>query len=96
MELSRDDIAKVALLSRLQLNDEELDAMQSDLQNMVNFVEQLGEVDTDGVEPMAHAVELHNIFREDKIAPSLPREEALANAPDEDGEFYRVPAVLGD
>jgi aspartyl-tRNA(Asn)/glutamyl-tRNA(Gln) amidotransferase subunit C len=56
----------------------------------------LTELDTDGVEPMAHAVELSNVFRDDVVRPSLSREEALANAPHHDGECYLVPAVLGE
>jgi aspartyl-tRNA(Asn)/glutamyl-tRNA(Gln) amidotransferase subunit C len=63
---------------------------------VVGYVEQLNEVKTDGIQPMAHAVELHNVFRDDALADSLPREAALANAPKRDSECYRVPAVLGE
>jgi aspartyl-tRNA(Asn)/glutamyl-tRNA(Gln) amidotransferase subunit C len=62
----------------------------------VGYVDQLGEVNTEGVEPMAHAVETANVFRDDVVTESLPREEALANAPHHDERGYLVPAVLGE
>jgi aspartyl-tRNA(Asn)/glutamyl-tRNA(Gln) amidotransferase subunit C len=96
MSISRQDIEKVALLARLQLTNDELDAMTGQLAEIVAYVDQLAEVDTEGVEPMAHAIELKNVFREDQVHASLPREEALANAPHHDDRGYLVPAVLGD
>lgn len=96
MSLSRDEVAKVALLARLHLDDTELDTMTEQLGQIVGYVDQLAQLDTSDVEPMAHAVEITNVFAEDKLRPSLPREQALQNAPKQDGEFYRVPAVLGD
>ena len=96
MSLSRADVEKVSLLGRLLLSEAELDTMTTQLTRVVGYVEQLGEVNTDGIQPMAHALELHNIFRDDALAPSLPRDAALANAPKRDSECYRVPAVLGE
>jgi aspartyl-tRNA(Asn)/glutamyl-tRNA(Gln) amidotransferase subunit C len=96
MALSRTDVEKVALLARLQLTEAELATMTSQLADVVAYVDQLGEVDTEAVEPMAHAVELANVFAEDVVAPSLPREQALANAPRHNDRGYLVPAVLGD
>ncbi len=96
MSISRADIEKVALLARLQLTEAELSKMTTELAQIVSYVDQLGEVDTEGVEPMAHAIEVRNVFREDKTAACLPREEALANAPHHDDRGYLVPAVLGD
>jgi len=95
MSIARADIEKVALLARLQLTEDELGTMTHELTQIVGYVDQLAEVSTDGVEPMAHAIELVNVFRDDVVAPSLPREEALANAPHHDGRGYLVPAVLG-
>jgi aspartyl-tRNA(Asn)/glutamyl-tRNA(Gln) amidotransferase subunit C len=71
-----------------------MDAMTADLAKIVAYVEQLGELDTDEVEPMAHAMDLSNVFAEDRSSPSLERNDALANAPKRDDECYRVPAVL--
>lgn len=96
MSLTRDEVAKVALLARLHLNDAELDTMTEQLGQIVGYVDQLAQLDTSDVEPMAHALNLTNVFADDQLRPSLPREQALQNAPKQDGEFYRVPAVLGD
>jgi aspartyl-tRNA(Asn)/glutamyl-tRNA(Gln) amidotransferase subunit C len=94
--LTRADIEKVALLARLQLSDAELDAMTGQLAQIVGYVDLLGEVKTEGVEPMAHAVEVTDVFAEDRVEPSLPREAALANAPSHNDRGYLVPAVLGE
>jgi aspartyl-tRNA(Asn)/glutamyl-tRNA(Gln) amidotransferase subunit C len=96
MSLSRQDIEKVALLARLQLTEAELESMTDKLGQIVGYVDQLAEVNTDNVRPMAHAVEVVNVFRADEVAASLPRDEALANAPHRDERGYLVPAVLGD
>ncbi len=93
-ELSRDDVVKVAKLSRLKLSDSEIDTFTSQLGKVLEYVDILNEVDTDGVEPMAHAVEQANVLREDVAKNSLPREAALANAPKTDGKFFQVPAIL--
>lgn len=96
MSFSRDDVEKVALLARLQLSPSELSLMTDQLAQVVRYVEQLGELNTDQVVPMAHAMDVRNVFAADALQPSLPRHEALANAPKRDDECYRVPAVLGD
>jgi aspartyl-tRNA(Asn)/glutamyl-tRNA(Gln) amidotransferase subunit C len=96
MSISRRDIEKVALLARLQLDETELGTMTDQLAKIVEYVDLLAEVDTDGVEPMAHAIEVTNVFQEDELRPSLPREDALANAPHHDDRGYLVPAVLGE
>jgi aspartyl-tRNA(Asn)/glutamyl-tRNA(Gln) amidotransferase subunit C len=96
MSISRQDVEKVALLARLQLTEAELATMTEQLTQIVGYVDQLAEVDTEQVEPMAHAIEVHNVFRGDSVAESLPRVEALANAPHHDERGYLVPAVLGD
>jgi aspartyl-tRNA(Asn)/glutamyl-tRNA(Gln) amidotransferase subunit C len=96
MSLSRADVEKVALLARLRLNEDELATMTDQLGQIVGYVDQLAEVNTDGVEPMAHAIELSNVFKDDRVAPSLPQDEALANAPHHDARGYLVPAVLGE
>ena len=96
MSISRQDIEKVALLGRLRLSEAELATMTAELAQIVGYVDQLAEVNTDGVEPMAHAIEVANVFRADEVAASLPRDEALANAPHHDDRGYLVPAVLGE
>ncbi len=96
MSLSRADVEKVSLLGRLALSADELATLTEQLGTIVGYVEQLNELDTSGVEPMAHAVPTANVFRPDELQPGLPRERMLANAPHADGEFYLVPAVLGE
>ncbi|MEZ6119863.1 MAG: Asp-tRNA(Asn)/Glu-tRNA(Gln) amidotransferase subunit GatC [Pirellulaceae bacterium] len=96
MSLNRSDVEKVALLARLQLSEVEVDAMTKQLGKIVAYVEMLSELDTNDVQPMAHAVELENVFADDVVRPSLDRMDALKNAPKADEECFRVPAVLGD
>jgi aspartyl-tRNA(Asn)/glutamyl-tRNA(Gln) amidotransferase subunit C len=96
MSLTRQEVEKVSLLGRLLLQPDELDRMTTQLGQIVGYVEQLGELDTDQVEPMAHAVRMQNVFRADEVRPSLDRAAALANAPQHDAECYLVPAVLGE
>ena len=96
MSLSREDVQKVSLLARLRLSDAEIETFTAQLRQIVDYVDLLGELDTDEVEPMAHALDLSNVFAEDEERPCLTREEALANSPHHDGECYVVPAVLGD
>ena len=92
--LSGDDVAKVALLARLNLTEAERQEYAVQLGRLLDYVRILDEADTADVEPMAHAVDLVNVLREDEIRPSLAREDALANAPSTDGHFFLVPPVL--
>jgi aspartyl-tRNA(Asn)/glutamyl-tRNA(Gln) amidotransferase subunit C len=94
MSLTPDEVRWVAKLARLQLSDAELATMTKQLAAIVDYVTQLQQVNTDGVEPLNHALPVHNVFREDEPRPSLPVDAALANAPDRRGDFYSVPAVL--
>ncbi len=96
MALSVQDVEKVALLARLQLEPEELQRLTGQLARVLQYVDQLAELDTQGVEPLAHAVELTNVFRQDQPQECLGRQQALAGAPRSDGQFYLVPAVLGE
>jgi aspartyl-tRNA(Asn)/glutamyl-tRNA(Gln) amidotransferase subunit C len=95
VSLTRQDVEKVSLLARLQLQPAQLDAMTVQLSRIVAYVEQLQELDTRDVEPLAHALDLENVLADDTLGQSLEREQALANAPKLDAECYRVPAVLG-
>jgi aspartyl-tRNA(Asn)/glutamyl-tRNA(Gln) amidotransferase subunit C len=96
MALSRAEVEKVSLLGRLDLSDQELDTMTSQLGRILEYMDLLNDVDTENVEPMAHALDVSDVFREDRARTSLRRNEALANAPHRDEECYLVPAVLGD
>jgi aspartyl-tRNA(Asn)/glutamyl-tRNA(Gln) amidotransferase subunit C len=96
MSLTRADVEKVSLLARLRLTDDELLRLTDELGQIVHFVEQLKALDTTGVAPLAHALDVTNVFADDEARPSLDRDLALANAPKRDDECYRVPAVLGE
>ncbi|MEM7811231.1 MAG: Asp-tRNA(Asn)/Glu-tRNA(Gln) amidotransferase subunit GatC [Planctomycetota bacterium] len=93
-KVGRDDVAKIARLARLRLEEDELDRIWPQLAKIVGYVEQLAEVDTDGVEPMAHAVERTNVLRDDVPVEMLPRDKALANAPKNDGKYFLVPQII--
>jgi len=94
MSLSVEDVAKVALLARLRLEPDELALYTGQLNSIVDFVAQLQQLDTTNVEPLAHGVEVSNVFREDVRGASLAREDALSNAPKRNAESFLVPVVL--
>jgi aspartyl-tRNA(Asn)/glutamyl-tRNA(Gln) amidotransferase subunit C len=94
MSLSAEDVAKVAMLARLRLEPGELAEFTGQLNAIVDYVTQLQALNTKGVEPLAHGVEVRNVFREDVRGPMLDREDALANAPKRNHEGFLVPAVL--
>ncbi len=94
--LDAEKVRKVAVLARLKLSDAEVADYVTKLGNVLKYVDTLNEVDTEGVEPMVHAVELSNVFRADEVQPSLPRAAALQNAPKTDGTFFLVPQILED
>ena len=94
MSLTRAEVEKIALLGRLLLSEEELQRMTVQMGDILGYMDLLGEVDTTNVEPMAHARDLANVFRDDVARPSLDREQALANAPHRDEQCHLVPAVL--
>jgi aspartyl-tRNA(Asn)/glutamyl-tRNA(Gln) amidotransferase subunit C len=96
MSLSRQEVAKVGLLSRLALSEAELDSLTGELSKIVGFVSQLEEIDTADVAPLAHPLDSQNVFRDDVVKPSLTTAQALQSAPRHDGECFLVPAVLGD
>lgn len=96
MSITRSEVEKIALLSRLLLSNEELDRMTTQMGDILGYVDLLSELDTEQVQPMAHALDVANAFRDDVAHPSLDREAALANAPHRDEECYLVPAVLGE
>jgi len=94
MSLERSQVAKIALLARLSLSEQELDAATDQLGKIVDLFQQIDQVNTDGIEPLVHAVELQNVLAVDQVAPSISRELALRNAPSSDEECFRVNAVL--
>ncbi len=93
--LTRSDVAHVAHLARLGLTGEELARLEGELNHILDQYQKLAELDTDAIPPMAQVIELDNILREDVAGPSLGAAAVLANAPERDGDFFIVPAILG-
>jgi aspartyl-tRNA(Asn)/glutamyl-tRNA(Gln) amidotransferase subunit C len=94
-KITLEQVQHVAKLARLDLPPERLAKLTGELESILEYVAKIGEVDTAGVEPMAHALPLHNVLREDVVEPSLPLAKVLQNAPDTDGPFFKVPKVIG-
>ncbi len=94
--ISRDDVAHVARLARLTLNDDELDRFTGQLAAILDHAAGMAALDLDGVEPTTHPYELKNVLRDDVVAPCLDRDEVLAQAPAAQDGMFRVPPVLGE
>lgn len=93
-QITESEVRHIATLSRLKLTDHEIHEFAAELGAILGYVRQLEQVDVEGVEPTAHAVELRDVLRDDEVRPSLPAEHATANAPQRDGTFFQVPKVL--
>lgn len=93
--LTIDDVRKVAKLARLALDEPQMVRLATQLESILGYVAKINQVDTTGVEPMAHALSVHNVLREDVVEPPLPLDKVLQNAPDRDGSFFKVPKVIG-
>jgi aspartyl-tRNA(Asn)/glutamyl-tRNA(Gln) amidotransferase subunit C len=94
MQIDKDTLRKIAHLARLELDESQEDKMIEDLNEIISWVEQLNEVDTENVEPITNMSQEVNAFREDEVKPHLSREKALRNAPKHDGTFFQVPKFL--
>lgn len=95
-KLTENQVRDVARLARLNCTDEEVATFTRQLSAILDYVAQLEQLDTSNVEPLAHCLPVHNVFREDVIKASLTNDQALDNAPQRDGEFFSIPKVLGD
>lgn len=94
MKITREEVLHVAHLARLNLSEEELVTMTGQLDTILSYVDTLSELDTENVAPTTHAHNSVNAFREDRVLDSLAREDALANAPDDNGEMFKVPKII--
>lgn len=94
MQISQEEILQVAKLARLEVRGDELKNMTEQLDRILSYIAKLNELNTDGVTPTTHAIAIDNAFREDTMKDSLPRQEALANAPEQNGEAFVVPRVI--
>jgi aspartyl-tRNA(Asn)/glutamyl-tRNA(Gln) amidotransferase subunit C len=96
MALTRVQVQHIAELAKLKLSDDEIDRMTQQLSAILDHAARLQTLNTEAIPPTASVLPLQNVMRDDRVAPSLPREQVIANAPDqsEDGEFFRVRAIL--
>lgn len=94
MNITRKDIEKLAHLSRLELTEEELVAMESDMNKMLQFVDKINALNLEGIEPLAYMSDEVNVLRADDVKQDISHEDALKNAPDKDTDYFRVPKVM--
>ena len=94
-KITLEQVRHVAKLSRLAIDEERTQRYAGQLESILEYVAQIDEVDVSGVEPMAHALPLKNVLRDDVVAGALPVEKVLQNAPETDGPFFKVPKVIG-
>jgi len=94
MKITPQEVSHVADLARLHMSQEEIEAMARQLDDILTYVAKLNELDTEAIVPTTHAISIVNAFREDEMKPSLVREKALANAPQQNGESFMVPRVI--
>lgn len=94
MAISPKDVETLSHLARIQLTDEERARFAGQLDEILSYVEKLKTAKTEGVPPTSHVLPLSNVFREDQLHPSLPTEQALDNAPQREGPYFKVPRVI--
>lgn len=94
MEVNEALVQQLADLARLEFSEQEQTEIKHDLQRMITFVEKLNELDTTHVKPMLHMTEDYNVFREDRVIPSITREEGLLNAPSHTDAYFKVPKII--
>ncbi|MFB6351549.1 MAG: Asp-tRNA(Asn)/Glu-tRNA(Gln) amidotransferase subunit GatC [Bradymonadaceae bacterium] len=94
MTIEADDVRHIAKLARIELEDDEIEQFQSELADIIEYVDKLEELETEDVEPTTHAILDEMVGREDETVEGLPREDVLKNAPDEDEGQFRVPKVV--
>ena len=95
-KIDKAQVKKVAMLARLELTEAEVEEFTGQLSAILDYMEKMNELDTTKVQPLAHCLPISNVFREDVVKDSLGTEETLANAPQRDGEFFKVPKILDD
>ena len=95
-KIDTEQVRKVAKLARLELTEAEIEEFTGQLGAILGYVEKMDELDTAGVEPLAHCLPISNMFRADEVSPSLGTDKTLANAPQRDGSFFKVPKILDD
>lgn len=92
--ITLEEVEHVARLARLDLSEADKERMRSQLDSILSYIDKLRRLPTEGVEPTSHAIPMTNVMREDEARPSFPAEEMLANAPERDADFFRVPKII--
>ena len=95
-KITRKEVEHVARLARLELADEEKEQMTAQLDSILEYIEKLNELDTSQVEPTTTVIPMVSVMRDDVVRPSLSQDEALANAPDREDVYFRVPRIIED
>ncbi|MBI3193668.1 MAG: Asp-tRNA(Asn)/Glu-tRNA(Gln) amidotransferase subunit GatC [Ignavibacteriae bacterium] len=94
MSVTIKEVEHVANLARLEFTDDEKETFTHQLNDILSYMEKLNELDTSNVEPLSHVIELQNVFRDDTVKQSPPRDEMLKNAPSKNEKFFKVPKVI--
>lgn len=94
MSISIKDVEHVAKLARLELSEQDKEKFTGQLNSILKFAEKLNELDTENVEPTSHVLDIKNVVRQDEVKASLPREEALRNAPSQEDGHFKVPPII--
>lgn len=94
MKITAQDVEQVALLSRLEIPAADREEVTNQLNAILDYMEMLNKLDTTGIEPTAHVLPLKNVMRPDRMVPSLPRDLALANAPEQEDGYFKVPKIM--
>lgn len=95
-KITPEQVRTTAKLARLNLNDAEISQFSAQLSDILQYIEKLNQLDTAGIEPLAHCLPVSNCLRDDVVKPSLGAEKTLSNAPDSDGQFFIVPKILDE
>ncbi len=96
MKISAEEIKKIALLSRLEIKDDQIESVGKQLNDILSYMDLMSQVDITDVKPTAHAVSMSNVMRDDVPQPSLSNEKALQNAPEPENGYFKVPKVIQD
>ena len=94
MKIDKAQVRHVVQLSRLSMSDEKMEALMSDMNDILDYMDLLNELDTTGVEPTSHAMEVKNVFRDDVVRPSLPKDKSMKNAPEQNRGSFVVPRII--
>jgi aspartyl-tRNA(Asn)/glutamyl-tRNA(Gln) amidotransferase subunit C len=94
MKITKEEIEHIAVLARLSLSEKEKQVFGSQLSSILDYMEKLNELDTKDIEPTSHVLSLSNVMRNDTLRPSIPKDDALTNAPNHTENFYRVPKII--